>query len=335
MEYLDKVIELNSKYKDIVQVKSLFGSFVGLTPTARSNDRLPHIGNIERVDFIKKATNNGIAIRYTLNASCFGSLQDFRRKWDVTLRDDITYIHNLGIHEWTITSPLLLMKLREMFPNDFLEVSTIAEVSTRMDADRWKKLGANGVNVSTNINRNFSMIKGVKMTGLEVSILANEACLFRCPYRRECYNLSSHNSRRSEELFDFYPFRFCNNIRMSNLSEWLKSRMVLPQWMKVYQERIKVDWFKIAYRTHPYSTAVPILEAYMSQYHGGNYLDLWPTISHLGQTTEPKSTQYISCKGLDEAKFIEEMASRGSSCENSICGESCTYCDDVLKKWAQ
>jgi len=329
-KYLNKVIELNDQHEDTIKVTSLFGSISKLTPTARSSDRIPYLEWNEIDSFVDKAKKNDIAIRYTLNASCLGSLQDFKAVWDNKLKDDIKELHAIGIREWTITSALLMELMAEMFPDDFLEVSTIAEVSTAEDIKRWQVLGAKGVNISTNINRDFDAIKAITKVGPRVSILANEACLYRCPYRRDCYNLSSHNSERSEELFNYYPFRYCNNIRMNNLTEWLKARMLLPQWLRLYQVMLGVDSFKIAFRTHPYERAVPILELYMNQIHEGNYLDLWPTIKHLGDTVEPKDMQYISCKELDDIGFFTNMATLGSKCSSSECGVNCTYCDAVI-----
>lgn len=332
-EYLNKVIQLNEEHKDDgIQVKSLFGSIAKLTPTARSADRLPYLEWSQIDWYVNKALKNGIHIRYTLNASCLGSLQDFKELWDKKLKEDILELHHIGVDEWTITSPLLMMQVRGLFPGDFLEVSTIAEVSTPTDAVCWKKLGANGVNLSTNINRDFGAIRNVVATGVEVSILANEACLYRCPFRRECYNLSSHDSLRSEDLFSFYPFRYCNEMRMKDTAEWLKARMVLPQWLSIYKQETKVNWYKLAYRTHGYEVAIPILEAYMKQMHKGNYLDLWPTISHLGKTEEPKDKQFLSCEKLDELHFLDRFVDGSIACNEFVCGSSCRYCDKVAER---
>lgn len=330
-KYLDKVIELNEQHSD-VKVDSLFGSISKLTPTARSADRIPYRdwGFMDR--YIDRAQQNGIAIRYTLNQSCIGSIQDFKESWDAKLKDDLTELHNMGVHEWIITSPLLMQLVRNMFPEDFLEVSTIAEVATAEDAARWLELGANGVNISTSVNRNFARIQEIVDTGITVSILANEACLFRCPWRRECYNLSSHDSLRSEELFGFYPFRNCNEARLEHPEEWIKARLVLPQWMKAYQQHAEVDWFKIAYRTHPYEVAVPMLEAYMNQDFKGNLCDLWPTIASLGDTPEPREVTYISCEKLDEEKMLDWFMLYGKDCNSEVCGEECDYCTGLYEK---
>jgi collagenase-like PrtC family protease len=237
----------------------------------------------------------------------------------------------MEVHEWTITSPLLITLLHELFPNDFIEVSTIAEVSTPTDAQRWKDLGAGGVNVSTNINRCFPLLHDINRV-LKASVLANEACLYRCPYRRDCYNLSSHDSWRGRKFFDWYPFRWCNEQRIRNPEEWLKSRMVMPQWMRIYQKRAGIEWFKIAYRTHPESVAVPILEAYMSQNFTGNYCAMWPTIARLGDTSEPTKTTYISAKALDDTGFLDWWDSEEDECSGTRCGLECVYCHTAYDK---
>jgi len=331
VEYLDKVIELNKQHDDI-RVGSLFGSISKLTPTARSADRIPYRDWAFIDRYIDRAQQNDIAIRYTLNQSCIGSIQDFKQYWDTTLKGVLEELHNMGVHEWIITSPLLMQLMCSMFPSDFLEVSTIAEVATAEDALRWLKLGANGVNISTSINRSYSKIREIVSTGVTVSILANEACLYKCPWRRECYNLSSHDSLRSEELFGFYPFRNCNEVRLEHPEEWIKARMVLPQWLKVYQDRLAVSWFKVAYRTHPYEVAIPMLEAYMDQDFKGNLCDLWPTISHLGSTPEPREVTRISCAKLDEEGMLERFMHRGTACDFYNCGERCLYCVELYEK---
>jgi hypothetical protein len=333
-EYLDTVIQWNEEFKDKgIQVASLFGSIAKLTPTARSADRLPYRdwNFIDR--YIYRMKEAGIQPRYTLNQSCIESIQDFHHNWNNKLRDDIMELHNVGVREWTVTSPLLVELLVDMFPDDFIEISTITEVSTPEDAERWMRLGADGVNISTSINRDFEAIRRIITSGIKTSILANEACLFRCPWRRECYNLSSHDSLRSEELFGFYPFRRCNEVRLEHPEEWISSRMVLPQWMKTYQEKLPgLDWFKVAFRTHPKEVALPILRAYMEQKFYGNYCDLWPTIAHLGNTPEPREMTYISTSRLDSLGVLSHFIAIGDKCGSRVCGVDCNYCKLIYVK---
>ncbi len=329
-DYLDTVIKWNEEFRGIIQVKCLFGSIAELTPTARAFDRLPKRDWDFIAQYVGKTQNNDIAIRYTLNQSCIGSTQFFRYHWENELKNTVQRLHDIGVREWTITSPLLVELLRDTFPGDFIEVSTIAEVSTPEDATRWLALSAKGVNISTSINRDPIAISHIVNTGIEVSILANEACLFRCPWRRECYNLSSHNSERSEELFGFYPFRLCTEKRLAYPVEWLISRLVLPQWMKIYQEKFGVNWFKIAYRTHPKEVALPMLRNYMEQDFHGSLLELWPTITHLGRTAEPKDKNYISIDELEKNNFLGHFLEHGGKCAYLACND-CRYCHRVYQ----
>lgn len=333
-EYLDKVIELNKLHKDDdIKVSSLFGSISRMTPTARSFDRIPMLGRDDFEEYVSKAQANDISIRYTLNASCLGSIQSFASEWKDNLKEAVTRIHDAGVSQWTVTSPLLCKLVHEMFPSDFIEVSTIDEVSTPNQALRWEDLGARGICASIMINRDPDAIMALKRTGMEISLLANEACLFRCPMRTECYNLSSHDSLRGEKYFGYYPFSYCNNLRISDPVEWVKSRMIAPQWMKMYHDEIGIEHFKIAYRTHPYEVAVPILELYMNKYHGGNFLDLWPTIRNLGHTDEPAEMTFISAVELD--KHIPNLIfGRNFKCNDNACGDDCRLCDAIYAKCA-
>lgn len=333
-KYLDAVIELNRTH-DRVKVASLFGSIAHFTPTARAFDRIPYLQWGKTEEYIKKALANGIQIRYTLNQSCIGSIQDFRRDWLATYEDRVRLLHKAGVEEWTVTSALLIELIHGMYPDDFIEVSTIAEVSTVEDARRWANLGADGVNLSTSINRDFHVIKNILRDGmLTPSVLANEACLWKCPWRRDCYNLSSHNSERGEDLFGYYPFRRCTEVRLANPSEWIRSRLVLPQWMKFYQEHTGIQWFKVAFRTHPIAVALPILEMYMEEQWKGNLLELWPTITQLGHTDEPKDKTYISCKVLDEMNVIDFFTYTGRDCRTKTC-DGCGYCASIYKDAAK
>ena len=329
-KYLDTVIVWNDEFRDTVQVKSLFGSVAELTPTARSSDRLPHRDWKFTAAYVKRVVDNGMSIRYTLNNSCIGSIQDFKFRWDANLKKNLNALHDIGVDEWTITSPLLVELVRDMFPNDFIEVSTIAEVSTPEEALRWLDLSVDGVNLSTSINRDFKAMDAIANTGITISLLANEACLFKCAWRKECYNLSSHNSSRLDELFSFYPFSRCTNERLLDPSEWLKARLILPQWMRVYQKEIGISRFKIAFRTHPIETALPMLRSYMEQSASGNLLDLWPTISHLGNTAEPRDINFIDVDELEKSKFLEYFIEHGDRCAYKTCTD-CMYCSKVYQ----
>lgn len=331
--YLDKVIELDSA-KGPIHIRSLYGSLAYMTPTARSFDRLPTKDQVLLERYVNRAHQAGVAIRWTLNQSCIGSLQQFSHVWEENgLKATILSLYNMGIWQWTVTSPLLVELIQDLCPNPFIEVSTICEVSSIQELETWAELGIAAVNLSTKINRNFDTLKSLQTyaenLGIRLSLLTNEACLYACPWRRECYNLSSHNSSRAPELFGMYPFSRCNAIRLEDPVEWLRSRMILPQWVETYVKHTGINHFKVAFRTHPEEVAIPILQAYMQKHWGGNLLDLWPSIAELAGTEEPKEQTFIPCAGLDRLGFLEHFIS--NQCGG--CSE-CDYCTSVYRKLA-
>jgi len=339
-EFLNRVIELNRMYEDKdVQITSLYGSLHNFTASARCDSRVPSY-DIDYVrDYVRKAKKNNINIRWTLNESCIGSMQDFESCVWPEYYNTIRTLWDIGIHEYTVASPLLATLLNSILPSPadrFIEISTIAEVSSVAELDRWLDLGVNGVNVSIMINRDlttlYDIFKYSNRHNIEVTLLANEACLWKCPYRRECYNLSSHNSDIGP--FRNYPFNRCNVERIVNPSEWIKARMILPQWMKRYESDIGIHNFKVTGRTSSMDIIIPILVAYMEGDYKGNLLDLWPTIAPIADTIEPKDSAFISCKALDEMYLYEHFISSGYLCASKDC-EVCGYCEAVYNAASQ
>lgn len=331
--FLTNVINLNHMHADNhIQVTTLYGSAYNMTASARSNDRVPSLTNSELEAFTKKAMHHNIDIRWTLNQSCIGSMQDFHTLWENELKFTVSRLYSMGIREFTITSPLIMTLVHDLLRCAYLEVSTIVEISSSAELSRWKRLGANAANVSIMINRDINtlidMEKHASDFAMTLTILANEACLWKCPYRSECYNLSSHNSSR--DCFNNYPFQRCNQIRLDNPVEWIRARLLLPQWMRTYEQVTGINNFKITGRTATEETAIPIIERYMNQNWSGNLLELWPTIQHLSDTDEPIEHDYINCSKIDEWGFLK-LFTDGFSCNDLVCDIDCKVCGSVYK----
>lgn len=340
--FLDRLIELNNTVgvRNGISVTSVYGSLPRLTRSARSADRLPDFptgknegrGGIE--EYVCHAQRNGINIRYTLNQSCIGSTQEFEEEWP-HLKGNIKYLLELGVREFTITSPLLMELVREMAPDVCLEISTICEIDSVPKLSRWvNTIQADAVCLKLDVNRDFRALREIglfcRQHDIAVELLANEFCLFGCPWRAECYNLSSHDSRRGP--FGFYPFRRCQAARLANPEEWIRSRFILPQWMGLYQNITGISIFKVTGRTHPKEVALPIIGAYMDRDFDGNLLDLWPTISHLGKTQEPKDRDYISTRAVEP--FITYFKGKERPCMLDECDE-CGVCVNLYLKAAR
>ena len=161
--YLERLIQLNDTIgvMNDVKITSIFGSLSFLTPSARSADRLPEFEIADLGSYISMAQTHGIAVRYTLNQSCIGPMQEFKVWWQ-ELEKSIKVLKKEGVYQYTITSPLLLELVREMYGDSaYLEVSTICEVDSIRKLDYWRKLGANGVCLKLDINRDFQTLQSI------------------------------------------------------------------------------------------------------------------------------------------------------------------------------
>jgi len=334
-EFLNYIIDANKRYAPSTAVTSLYGSIPKYTASARSADRLPDRDDEFLEDYIQRARENNIHIRWTLNQSCLGSSNEFYDHWYKHMRPIVLKLTSMGVDQWTIASPLIMELMRDLLPEALLEVSTIAEVNSVLELDRWVSIGANGVNLSIMANRDFKLLENIAdfcySKNIDITLLANEFCLYKCPWRTECYNLSSHNSQRSGELFDYYPFSRCNNVRLRNPVEWVRARFILPQWMGEYSCCVGINKFKITGRTASFSAVQPIIEAYMKQEYKGNLLGLWPTISPLGNTAEPADSIYIDVETFDKYRFLEHFMIDYLSCSVQDCS-GCRICETFTRR---
>ena len=327
---LDTIGDLNRKYRPQSEVVELYGSIPGITPTARAADRLPHreMGIPEIAVYVREARKLGIAIEWTLNSPYIGPTQDFG--WD-SLKSSLHSLYDVGIVRFVITHPLLMKLVRQELPGSVLEVSTIAEVESPEQVSAWHELGANNICGKHELNRNFealwSIIGECHRLGMEYKVLANETCLpGPCVMRSSCYLASSVDSNR--DLYNHWPFGYCERKRTENPSNLLRSKFILPQWIPLYSS-IGVDTFKVTGRTLPSQVVLSILDKYMSLEWKGNLLDLFPGFSHLAGT-KPQGL-FISCEEVDKQRFLQYFLDHGRLCSLKSC-HRCRYCEAAYQK---
>ncbi len=328
-EFLDEVILLNKTSPHGIMVTELFGSLPFVTPTARSFDRLPSRDMDFLAKYVQKAHANNITIQWTLNQNCVGAVDQF--SWP-DLRKRITGLVELGIDHFIISHPLIM----ELIHNDFsllhLEVSTIAAIESVEQLSAWHGLGANAVCGKHEINRNFKLLRVLTSAAHKLSmtykVLATEACLHGpCIWRTSCYLASSHNSHRGP--FDSWPFGRCEAARITDPVNWVKSPVILPQWMQTYMD-FGVDSFKITGRTLPSSTTLAILKHYVEGEWGGNLLELVPGYSHLVTNPTNPAYPYISCRRLDEVGLLDHFVADGHRCPLRSCSQ-CRVCQKAYE----
>jgi len=353
LDLIYHVDRLNRRFYHLgAQVTEFFGSERQHSYlTARPPWRLPDIKQDKLESFISLCNHHNIEFNYTLNAINPGS-KKFLAENKKNIIDFILYLKNIGVKRFTVASILLMEFIREADSTIPIEVSTIMHIDA-ITQIKWIKENFNIDKVCGALykNRNISFIKKAaklcKSLGIKYELMVNEFCYNAsgknkraygspCVLRDSCY--ICHNSTFSKEegeLFNMYPMGYCINSRKDPIS-WLKTRFILPQDIKLYKD-IGVTNFKITGRTGNTSYLLMIAEAYLKQEWNDNLLKLWKQLETI--YTEENELEYkqpfeINCKVLSDNNFVNFwFENEEHRCEEEVCGETCSYCNDFYLKY--
>ncbi len=322
-------IEKLHHYYPANKIVEVYGSTVG-TRSARAQNRVQSKTLTEAGEYIKRAKDIGVDVKWTFNMSCVGDLADFEREWDAT-RPMIEELSRLGVKKYIVTIPLVAELLIKEFGAE-VEVSTITRISTLQELESWYDLGAAGVCIDVMQNRNIPFLKrAIKFSHKRhkyIEVIVNELCTFMCIHRNVCYNLGSHSSSR--EPFNGYPYQRCIEFRSNNPQRWISTQYILPTWVGYY-EALGVDRFKVTGRTHETHVISRIAECYMSGRNPANLLDLWPHINSLvSDPHNPSEELYIPTS--DIGLFRSALINRVQPCVGKHCNEDCGLCEIIYDR---
>ncbi len=157
---------------------------------------------------------------------------------------------------------------------------------------------------------------------MEMTLLVNEGCLYRCPVRNTHYNYTSHCSTPEGKPYYAMDFHstFCIDVRKKRPEEIIKSQFILPQHLKHYKKI--TNSFKIVGRTMQKEWIYSTTKSYLSEKYDGNLLNILESaIPKLLSETK----MYISTRNLND-KFFERITKCSKICTK------CSYCSDILRK---
>jgi len=329
-EFVDEVAVLNKKYPKM-PVTELYGSLRGLGSTARAQDRVPDKTLTDLEYLVQKMSKVGITLKWTLNFSCFGGMQDLDWQRYQAL---VTSLWQIGVRKFIVSLPIIAHLVRVALPEARIEVSTISRVTSLSALRDWFDLGAEGICWDVMENRNFELLNEAcriaRFYGKYIEVLVNEFCTYQCIMRNHCYCLSSHNSSR--DTYGGYPFSWCIGARAAEPWKWIQARFVLPEHLPEY-EALGVQRFKISGRTWPRKKVLPIIEHYMKGESPENLLELWPHINPLvDDPTKPEQDLVIPTKLLKRPEFLEHF--RHTDCTTQ-CQKECHYCNHMFSRSTQ
>lgn len=253
-----------------------------------------------------------------VNSTCGGLGWYRKEQFSRTLR----YIRSLhekhGLDAVTVANPLYIQKISEALPDIKMTASVLCGIDSEQRAAFYGKFGVYAVIPERDINRDLEKLMSIKeAAGAEIRLMANEGCLYGCPYRQFHFNLISHNSREDESQRDCF-FSNCQHIVREDPSQILKSCWIRPEDLRKYRKITNL--FKITGRTRSTEWILNTTRAYLEESYGGNLLELMDSsLDAFRQTYHA----YLDNKSLDG--FFETV----TSCKKN-CGK-CRYCDETAR----
>jgi len=342
---LGEIKSMNEEFKGKSQVTEIYGSTRGHSElAARPDFRLPFIGSLKLEKYVYEAKNIGVDFNYTLNSFFpYGSKEKFTEMQPYIIKT-IKFLENIGVERVTVANPIMLELIRNVMESDIkIEISTSMHIDT---VTQIKYLHENyGIDkVCGNLlkNRDFNFLEAAaeycNKNGIMYELMVNEFCgvggtgyATHCVYRDSCYMCHATGKTLDDaNAFNEYPMKLCTGSRNTDQANWLKMRFIRPEDLVCYRN-IGIENFKITGRTASTGYITGVLRNYMSEDFNGNLLNLWkPLESIKDQQLEAFVPYEINNKDLDG--FMDIWTKYNRNCDNQVCGETCHYCDDFLRK---
>lgn len=302
----------------------------------RPSKALPEVIRDEIAEHIKLVHQKGFEFNYLLNSSCIGNLAS-AADFDTTFRHYLDWISAIGADWVTVSIPYLIEIILQHYPNLKVSVSVFSHVDSVDQALFYASFGVHEITVVQLYNRDFTFLKKMRENlSTDIQIIANNACLLGCPYRRYHANINSHSTQLGEEDIGFdYPTISCTKKRLQNPEEFIKSPWIRPEDTPYY-EAIGIDKFKISGRTKSTPWLLKTIRAYAEKTSPENLADL------LSIPNGPGSYRQKSYEGAEGAGvFIDSKKLNGflepftrRSCQITNCS-ACGYCLEIAHKVVQ
>lgn len=280
--------------------------------------------DIDLSQFLKivdRIHQEGLRVNLILNSTCEGNNWYSPEVVRVTM-EYLRQVHEEhGVEAVTIANPIYIKEVRRRFPEIEICASVLGDVDCVQRAAIFKEAGANIITPDVNINRNLELLKEIKRaTNVELKLMVNEGCLYKCPFRKFHFNYVSHVSQASgNEIGYFLPH--CHEVISNDPSQILKSGWIRPEDTKKYREI--TNSFKIVGRALQKSKVLRAIKAYLEESWDGDLMDI--VSSSLGSFALGHGT-YLDNKTLGEYGFFEKVISCGQNCSQ------CSYCEEVANK---
>ncbi len=349
-------LDLIEKLKCYKSVSNIFGAPSKMvTGGGRSSFVLPEIteGDIEKA--VKNSHANNIEFNYVMNSACMGNKEYTDEKYKEII-EHLDWIKEIGADWITLANPYIIEVCKNRHPDLKISLSSFVTVESIQRAKYYDEIGVGEITVRENINRDFRLLEEMrKSVDCEIQLIANQACLYQCPYQFYHCNFVSHASQRdnssSNGQIDFCVLK-CNKYRFSDPTEIIKSCWIRPEDIKFYEE-IGIDKFKITDRSSPTQWLDNVVKTYQDRKLKGNNLAdilnlcigvnrrksnnsvikdtdiMTKELKNMRKLVKAFALLEVNINNKELDGFIEHFKS--FRCKEISC-DSCGYCEEVSKR---
>ncbi|MBR2834746.1 MAG: U32 family peptidase [Coriobacteriales bacterium] len=287
---------------------------------------IAHMSREELYRIVDRIHMAGVGVDLAMNSTCGGS-EWYSQEHVDKVCDFIKEAHEThGLEAVTLANPFYIERVREACPTLEISVSVLADVDCVWRAQVFANAGATTICPDTAINRDLKTLAKIqRITGLQVKLMVNEGCLYKCPYRKFHMNYISHRSKEGEAEGSDFSFA-CGDLVSNDPAQLFRSNWVRPEELDLYVKAGAASYFKVVGRDMLKSKVLRSCNAYINQSYEGNLLDL--LCSSTGFYSVEKSA-YIDNKLLGSSGYFKRL----STCNRKCC--DCTYCDELVHKYVR
>jgi collagenase-like PrtC family protease len=246
----------------------------------RSRNRVSSIE--ETINHIKLSHKYGVASYALMNSTTEGG-HELTHTFEQQIRETLNTLMDAGLNGLVTNHPLICSwvdVLRRQKGYDFtIKIGLWSEVSYPRDVEVFSNFGADAFSVNFDLNRNFPMLEALRLcTPKKLILLANNGCIYRCPYRffhRSLQSLYSRMSREEQQGIrsQFSYFELCGDYLKSHPLDLIKTPFIRPEDVSIYLD-MGFDEIKLSTRNHPYYVMRDVIKCYVEERYEGDICKL-------------------------------------------------------------
>lgn len=262
----------------------------------RNSYSLPFISRRNTRAYISQLHKKGIKFNYVINSVCLNNYE-WTKSGQKQIREFLAWLVEIGVDSVTVSIPYLLEVIKKNYPSLKVIVSTMSGVDSLGKVKYWEDLGADEITLSSiKLNRNFPLLKKIKQGArCKLRLIANECCLYQCPFRSYHAAIGSHGAQSQHYLKGFlidYPALSCNYKKLLLPFELIRSPWIRPEDLQYY-EAIGIERIKLVDRTMSAQALISVYNAYVNRSYEGNLLDLFPSAAKSFMFEKPELLQKL------------------------------------------